>query len=132
VPDLNVEELQLLPNTQQDSGNTTPCQFVDLGAHYHDDLLPDTQSSYPSPPLSLELEASATAAFDSSLAINTPTQKAQKLSCRERKRLAVPLNRPPNVTKAMKAWIAKTYYLLDPFREDDEFWFHQVYISLEK
>lgn len=47
-----------------------------------------------------------------------------KLTCRERKRIATSPNRPPSLTKAMKQWITKTHNLLDPFREDDDCWFH--------
>lgn len=51
-------------------------------------------------------------------------QSPNKATCRERKRIIVSFNRPPALTKAMCQWIDKTNYLLDPFREDDECWFH--------
>lgn len=47
-----------------------------------------------------------------------------KVTCRERKRIATSFNRPVGLTKAMKHWINKTHNLLDPFREDDDCWFH--------
>ncbi len=47
-----------------------------------------------------------------------------KASCRERKRIVVSSNRPPCLTKAMCQWVDSTNYLLDPFRDDDECWFH--------
>ncbi|KUJ13719.1 uncharacterized protein LY89DRAFT_146082 [Mollisia scopiformis] len=55
-----------------------------------------------------------------------PGEKAplNKLTCRERKRIATSYNRPPSLTKAMKQWVTKTHNLLDPFREDDDCWFH--------
>lgn len=47
------------------------------------------------------------------------------LSCQERKRLVVSLaTRPAKLTQDLKAWLASTNWLLDPFREDDECWFH--------
>jgi hypothetical protein len=53
-----------------------------------------------------------------------PKQPFNKVTCRERKRIIVSSNRPPALTKAMCQWIDKTNYLLDPFREDNECWFH--------
>jgi hypothetical protein len=47
-----------------------------------------------------------------------------KISCRERKRIVVSSNRPPSLTKAMNQWVIKTQHLLDPFREDNDCWFH--------
>jgi len=53
-----------------------------------------------------------------------PKQPFNKVTCRERKRIIVSSNRPPALTKAMCQWVDKTNYLLDPFREDNECWFH--------
>ena len=47
-----------------------------------------------------------------------------KLSCRERKRIGIPSTRSPKLTQAMRSWIRQTHALLDPFREDDDCWFH--------
>lgn len=47
-----------------------------------------------------------------------------KATCRERKRIVVSSNRPTCLTKAMCQWVDSTNYLLDPFRDDDECWFH--------
>ncbi|PMD14444.1 hypothetical protein NA56DRAFT_378357 [Hyaloscypha hepaticicola] len=47
-----------------------------------------------------------------------------KATCRERKRIVVSSNRPPCLTRAMCQWVDSTNYLLDPFRDDDECWFH--------
>lgn len=60
----------------------------------------------------------------SSTTISHLKQPLNKISCRERKRIIVSPGRPPNVTKAMTAWVKKTNWLLDPFREDDDCWFH--------
>ncbi|XMA15048.1 hypothetical protein WAI453_007839 [Rhynchosporium graminicola] len=46
------------------------------------------------------------------------------VSCKERKRIAVSYNRPPKITKAMSDWVTSTNWLLDPFREEDDCWFH--------
>ena len=94
-----------------------------------DDVFPDTLFSYPSPPPFLILDTYIAAESENIFDVST-FGTAHKLSCRERKRIIVPMNRPGNVTKAMKAWVAKTYYLLDPFREDDDCWLHLVSIHL--
>ncbi|KAH6706473.1 hypothetical protein BKA61DRAFT_139384 [Leptodontidium sp. MPI-SDFR-AT-0119] len=47
-----------------------------------------------------------------------------KVACKERKRIIVSPNRPPNVTKAMRQWVSNTNWLLDPFREDNDCWLH--------
>ncbi|KAF7939158.1 uncharacterized protein EAE97_007239 [Botrytis byssoidea] len=48
-----------------------------------------------------------------------------KLECRERKRIIVSsTRRPPQVKKSMQVWLESINRLLDPFREDDECWFH--------
>jgi hypothetical protein len=60
----------------------------------------------------------------SGLLASTEKLPLNKLSCRERKRIATSYNRPPALTKAMTLWITKTHNLLDPFREDDDCWFH--------
>jgi hypothetical protein len=46
------------------------------------------------------------------------------LSYRERKRIFVDPSRPVKLTKDMQQWFHKTNWLLDPFREDDDCWFH--------
>lgn len=119
-----IEELHL--DTQRDPKCSSTSKNLSLNVQHLDDLLPDTPISYPSPPSSLVLENSTVARFESSSDLNNSLETTQKLSCRERKRVIVPMNRPANVTKAMKSWIAKTHYLLDPFRENDDCWFHPV------
>lgn len=48
-----------------------------------------------------------------------------KLSCRERKHMIVSsTTRPNHVKKSMQLWLESTNRLLDPFREDNECWFH--------
>ncbi|CAD6446135.1 ca5520c2-e827-4d60-9bf6-a90cafb1dce8-CDS [Sclerotinia trifoliorum] len=48
-----------------------------------------------------------------------------KLACRERKRIILSsTRRPPHVKKSMQLWLESTNRLLDPFREDQECWFH--------
>ncbi|KAE9372451.1 hypothetical protein N431DRAFT_439565 [Stipitochalara longipes BDJ] len=53
-----------------------------------------------------------------------PKVPHNKVNCRERKRIIVSSSRPPALTKAMCQWVDKTNYLLDPFREEGECWFH--------
>ncbi|KAF7877268.1 hypothetical protein EAF04_000951 [Stromatinia cepivora] len=48
-----------------------------------------------------------------------------KLACRERKRIILSsVRRPPHIKKSMQIWLESTNRLLDPFREDQECWFH--------
>ncbi|KAJ8058852.1 hypothetical protein OCU04_011835 [Sclerotinia nivalis] len=48
-----------------------------------------------------------------------------KIACRERKRIMLSsIHRPPHVKKSMQIWLESTNRLLDPFREDQECWFH--------
>lgn len=122
---------RLLPETDQNSSNSATSQLADLDAQSLDTLLPDTQVCSPTPLSTLDPESSTTTESESSSGVNTLIEIPQKLSCRERKRIIVPMNRPANVTNAMQAWITKTNYLLDPFREDDECWFHPVLITPE-
>jgi hypothetical protein len=95
----------------------------------NDKDLPDTQA------LSVSKLGSSTSIQQSALKIcldvtahsmqSFPSkQPLNKRTCRERKRIIVSPNRPPALTKVMCQWIDKTNYLLDPFREDDECWFH--------
>ncbi|KAH7333156.1 hypothetical protein BKA65DRAFT_553502 [Rhexocercosporidium sp. MPI-PUGE-AT-0058] len=61
------------------------------------------------------------------ISINSSTDAKiplNRISCKERKRIIVSPNRPLNVTKAMREWVSRTNWLLDPFREDDECWLH--------
>ncbi|KAH8786424.1 hypothetical protein F5882DRAFT_518183 [Hyaloscypha sp. PMI_1271] len=53
-----------------------------------------------------------------------PKVPFNKITCRERKRIIVSSNRPPALTKAMCQWVDNTNYLLDPFRGEEECWFH--------
>jgi hypothetical protein len=59
-----------------------------------------------------------------SLQTSPPKLPFNKVTCRERKRIIVSSNRPPALTKAMCQWVDKTNYMLDPFRDNDECWFH--------
>lgn len=56
-----------------------------------------------------------------SVALKLPLNK---ITCRERKRIVISAMRPPGLTKSMQQWVIKTHALLDPFREDDDCWFH--------
>ncbi|KAL3420374.1 hypothetical protein PVAG01_08873 [Phlyctema vagabunda] len=48
-----------------------------------------------------------------------------RLSCEERKRIIVTVSRrPEKVTQAMQDWVSMTNNLLDPFRSDEDCWFH--------
>ena len=50
-----------------------------------------------------------------------------KLTCRERKHIIVSsTRRPHHIKKAMQLWLELTNRLLDPFREDNECWFHPI------
>lgn len=53
-----------------------------------------------------------------------PRQPLNKLSCVDRKRIIADPRRPQSLTRAMKAWIAQTHAILDPFRTPGECWFH--------
>jgi len=78
------------------------------------------------PPSDVLFSFSDSANAENSLPTDSPCNKPplNKLTCRERKRTVASSSRPPRLTKASKQWIAKTQWLLDPFREDDECWFH--------
>ncbi|ESZ94503.1 hypothetical protein SBOR_5116 [Sclerotinia borealis F-4128] len=53
------------------------------------------------------------------------TPLRNQLTCRERKCIIVSsIRRPPHIKKAMQLWLEATNRLLDPFREDNECWFH--------
>jgi hypothetical protein len=84
--------------------------------------LPAAQTSQ----VPLNRESSYPIAYLKNLASDPFSVKSplNKISCRERKRIVVSSNRPPSLTKAMNHWVTKTQYLLDPFREDDDCWFH--------
>jgi Zinc-binding loop region of homing endonuclease len=69
------------------------------------------------PPLKASSDSNSSESFP-------PKAPYNKTTCRERKRIIVSPNRPPALTKAMCQWVDKTNYLLDPFRDDDECWFH--------
>lgn len=91
-----------------------------------DKLLPDTQGHTDQPTVAVDNGPRAFISA-SQASFNTPTDAKvplNKISCRERKRIIVSPNRPPNVTKAMIDWVRKTNWLLDPFREDDDCWLH--------
>jgi hypothetical protein len=116
---------KLLPDTQLESLNSPTTSLINADHSLDKGSLGCSLTFCPTPTLSPQSHSNSTIDFESTLASQPiPQTVPQKLSCRERKRIIVPMNRPPNITKAMKAWIAKTHYLLDPFREDDECWFH--------
>lgn len=52
-----------------------------------------------------------------------PTPSLNQLSCQERKRLVIS-TRPAKLIQDLKAWLASTTQLLDPFLEDAECWLH--------
>ncbi|KAF8859930.1 hypothetical protein BDZ45DRAFT_339299 [Acephala macrosclerotiorum] len=94
---------------------------------FSEDDFADTQASI-APTLFRRKSTSALiASFRSDLSVPLPeAEKAplNKISCRERKTIVTSFNCPPSLMKAMKQWIRKTHNLLDPFREDDDCWFH--------
>ncbi|KAG4441889.1 hypothetical protein IFR05_002630 [Cadophora sp. M221] len=92
-----------------------------------DDHLPQTQTS------TLDVQSTSGGVLPSFLpsqiSISTSVNDnipLKKISCKERKRIIVSPNRPPSVTKAMRAWASKINWLLDPFREDDDCWLHPL------
>lgn len=116
---------KLLPDTQIESLNSPTTSLINADHLLDEESLGCSLTFCPTRTLSPQSHINSAIDFESVLAPQPiPQVVPQKLSCRERKRIIVPMNRPPNVTKAMKAWIAKTHYLLDPFREDDKCWFH--------
>ncbi|KAE8448992.1 hypothetical protein EG329_008580 [Mollisiaceae sp. DMI_Dod_QoI] len=106
-----------------------PARRLSISASTDDDS-PDSQAASIAPTsFRREPTAASTASVNSDFL--DPSAKVDKgplnkLSCRERKRIAVSYNRPPCLTKAMTQWVTKTHRLLDPFREDDDCWFHPL------
>src|SRR6266536_2788261 len=93
-----------------------------------DERLPETQGPSASQHL-FTYFSSNTSKISAKTELLQSDEKSKKLplnriSCKERKRLAVSNTRPPSLTKAMRRWIAKTHALLDAFREDDDCWLH--------
>ena len=112
---------EFLPDTQRGSISSATTSLLSLDAPLNQEFLANIQICYPTPAPSPRQDSSLAHGSESAIFSEKPPQK---LSCRERKRMIVPMNRPANVTKSMKTWIHKTYWLLDPFREDDQCWFH--------
>ncbi|PVH72759.1 hypothetical protein DL98DRAFT_520327 [Cadophora sp. DSE1049] len=110
-----------IPNLPARQNSSSPQPSSSL-----DDLLPDTQLSTDQQPRLADNGASASlsASQVSPNALADGKIPLNKISCRERKRMIVSPNRPPNVTKATIEWVRKTNWLLDPFREDDDCWLH--------
>ncbi|CZR58579.1 uncharacterized protein PAC_08471 [Phialocephala subalpina] len=113
------------PNTPSSS---SPFQNTPISSQsFADDDFDDTQASIAPTLFHRQRTAASIASFKSDLsAAPSKAEKAplNKLTCWERKRIACSYNCPPSLTKAMKQWIRKTHNLLDPFREDDDCWFH--------
>jgi hypothetical protein len=120
----------LPPNRQRDNNKPeasfmTPNTFIRLSQIEKD--FPDTQLSSADNP---ELPNLADLPFlNSGIGMSLPQlsikkEPLNKATCRERKRIVVSSNRPPCLTKAMCQWVDSTNYLLNPFRDDDECWFH--------
>ena len=140
-----VEDLAL-PDTQGGATQSFVIRSYNE-ASFDDSLLPDTQESESAEVLndnsisrlnahvSTTQLASETQSFDSTskdplLQPSTPKGPVlervprNKLTIKERKRVVVNSSRPTVLTKAMRLWVQKTEYLLDPFREDDDCWLH--------
>jgi len=114
-----------LDNNKPEASFPTPNTFIRLSQIEKD--FPDTQLSSADNP---ELPNLADLPFlNSGLGLSPPQlsirkEPLNKATCRERKRIVVSSNRPPCLTKAMCQWVDSTNYLLNPFRDDDECWFH--------
>ncbi len=111
-----------LPDTQKDPSDL-PSHSTNWTAENFNQVVPETHVSCATPSFFAKQDSPL---FASLSGLHAPIEASRKLSCRERKRLIVPLNRPVNVTSAMKAWATRTFYSLDPFREDEDCWFHPV------
>lgn len=94
---------------------------------FSDDESANTQGSIAPTLFRRQSTTASIASFKSDLSATLPKADKiplNKISCRERKRIVASFNCPPTLMKAMKQWIRKTHNLLDPFREDDDCWFH--------
>ena len=125
---LNSDVAQNNDSSKATDSNGNPHLQHDFTQSQSSTNLTDTQSSLADNP---ELPNIADTAF---LRSGTGTKSLQtlpkvpynKVNCRERKRIIVSSSRPAALTKAMCQWVDKTNYLLDPFREDDDCWFHPL------
>jgi len=90
-----------------------------------DDTAPKSQNAQDAlPPITIDSDAKPPEAQSSPPASGSKPTPYNLLSCRERKRIFVDSSRPVKLTKDMQQWFHKTNWLLDPFREDDNCWFH--------
>ncbi|KAK0111089.1 hypothetical protein ONS95_001467 [Cadophora gregata] len=122
LPYTATETLTPSSNTIKEGDNPSPIKSLQVSQdNLNSGNLPKASDSQPTSNVASNLLSACQSSVSTSAGSKIPFNK---ISCKERKRIIISPNRPPNVTKAMIEWVRKTNWLLDPFRENDDCWLH--------